>query len=183
MQDKFKIYIIQMHTNTLPARIIKMFTRYEYSHIAISLDKSCDRIYSFGRKKLNNFLNGGFVVQERQGEFFKKFKNTKCRIYELEVSHEQYNSVESKLYEMEQRSREYKYDFWGIGMRLLKIPVTFKNKYVCSYFVAELLETSGICTFGKQVCLTVPKDFEQIKGANKIYEGRYVNWNASRAPI
>lgn len=173
MQEKFKIYIIQMHTNTVPSRIVKMFTKYEYSHVGIALDKSCDTIYSFGRKKLNNFLNGGFVVQEKQGEFFKKFKDTKCRIYELNVSEKQYNEIEKELFEIEQKKELFKYDFLGIALRLFKIPVTFKNKYVCSHFVAELLENAAVCTFGKKVCFVAPKDFEQIEGANIVYEGKY----------
>lgn len=35
-----KIYILLMHTNTMPARLIRAITRYEYSHVAISLDES-----------------------------------------------------------------------------------------------------------------------------------------------
>lgn len=172
MQESFKIYIIQMYTNTVPAKVVRVFTRYEYSHIAVAKDKPCGTMYSFGRKKLNNFLSGGFVVQEKQGEFFKKFKDTKCRIYELNVSHEQYIKIESELCEMQENLGKYKYDFLGIVFRLFKIPVIFKNKYVCSYFVAELLENVGICTFGKRVCFVTPRDFEQIEGAKKIYEGK-----------
>ena len=48
-----KIYIIQMHTHTMPSRLIKLFTHYKYSHIAISLTPECDKIYSFVRKQLN----------------------------------------------------------------------------------------------------------------------------------
>ena len=40
-----------MHTYTIPSRLIKRITNYEYSHIAISLDRNCNTIYSFGRKK------------------------------------------------------------------------------------------------------------------------------------
>lgn len=36
-----KIYIIQMHTHTMPSRLIKLFTHYKYSHIAISLTPKC----------------------------------------------------------------------------------------------------------------------------------------------
>lgn len=42
-----KIYILLMHTNTIPAKIIKFVTRYEYSHVGISLEKNCNTIYSF----------------------------------------------------------------------------------------------------------------------------------------
>ena len=57
-----KIYIILMHTKTLPSKLVKAFTRYNYSHVAISLDPTCYETFSFGRKKVNNILDGGFSV-------------------------------------------------------------------------------------------------------------------------
>ena len=50
-----KIYILLMHTYTIPSKIVKIFTNYEYSHVGISLSRECDEIYSFGRKKINFF--------------------------------------------------------------------------------------------------------------------------------
>ena len=68
-----KIYILLMHTKTIPSKIVRFFTRYKYSHVAMSLDKSCEVTYSFGRRKLNSILNGGFNILNKEGEFFKKF--------------------------------------------------------------------------------------------------------------
>ena len=168
-----KLYILLMHTNTKPSKFIKFITRYEYSHVAISLEKECNVIYSFGRKKLHSILNGGFSIERKDGEFFKTFDNTKCKIYELEVNEEQYAEVEKTIAQMEINRDIYKYDFLGIALRFLKIPLTFKNKYVCSYFVASLLEKANIYNFEQQVCLVKPKDFENINGINEIYTGRY----------
>lgn len=56
-----KVYIIQMNTNTIPSRIISLFTGYKYSHVAISFNRNCDITYSFGRKKIYTIINGGFV--------------------------------------------------------------------------------------------------------------------------
>ena len=73
---QYKIYIIQMHTKTIPATLIKFITRYKYSHIALSFDKSCNTTYSFGRKKYNSIIDCGFVEENKNGMFFKKFKDT-----------------------------------------------------------------------------------------------------------
>ena len=78
-----KIYILLMHTNTIPSKIIKAATKYRYTHVGISLEKECNTIYSFGRRKFNSILNAGFSIELRNGEFFKKFKNTRCKIYEV----------------------------------------------------------------------------------------------------
>lgn len=170
------IYILLMHTNTIPSKLVKLFTRYEYSHVAISLDKSCYTTYSFGRRSLYNILNGGLSIQNKDGAFFKKFNKTMCKIYEVEVTDEQYNSVKKILSEMENNIDDYKYDFLGIVPRFFKLAITFKNRFVCSYFVADVLEKSNICTFEKSTCLVVPKNFENLNGFQEIYSGRYIQF-------
>ena len=64
-----KIYVLLMQTYTIPARLVTVFTNYEYSHVGIALDRKCDEIYSFGRKKLNSILHGGFVVEKKMAHF------------------------------------------------------------------------------------------------------------------
>jgi len=168
-----KVYIIQMDTKTIPSRIISLFTMYKYSHVAISFNRNCDITYSFGRKNLYSILNGGFVIENKSGKFFKKFRDTKCRIYEISVTDKQYNDLVKIIKYMKKNKECYKYDYLGIILRYLKIPVTFKNKYVCSYFVAQLLEEANVCDFKKDTCFVGPKDFEKVNGFNLIYTGKY----------
>lgn len=173
MDDEYKIYIVQMHTKTLPAQFIKFMTGYQYSHVALAFDEKCDKVYSFGRKNVNSFLHGGFVEEDKQGAFFKKFVGTICRIYELKVTKEQYNTLHNNIMEIKKNSNSYKYDYLGIMIRFFKIPITFKNHYVCSYFVADMLEKANIYKFNKNACFIKPKDFEKIEGAKEIYHGEY----------
>lgn len=168
-----KIYILLMHTNTYPSKFVKFMTNYKYSHVALSLDDSCDILYSFGRKKLNKVLDGGFSVENKDGEFFKKFNNANCKIYELDVKEEQYAKLKDTIKDMENNKDNYKYDFIGTAFRFFNIPVTFKDKYVCSYFVASILENNEIYKFNKNTCFMKPKDFEGLEGFNEIYSGKY----------
>lgn len=168
-----KVYIIQMDTKTLPARIISLFTMYKYSHVAISFNKNCDYIYSFGRKSLYSIFSGGFVMENRYGKFFNKFKDTRCRVYEVEVTNEQYNVLIKIIKYMKKHKDNYGYDYLGIILRYLRIPIVFKNKYVCSYFVAELLKEANVCSFDKETFKITPKDFEKVNGFNLIYTGKY----------
>lgn len=173
-----KIYIIQMHTKTLPARFVKLFTRYKYSHVGISLTKECDEIYSFGRKSLWNVLNGGFVKENKNGRFFKRFNNTVCRVYELEIDENQFNEIKKRLSDMEENSEIYKYDFLGAALRAFKIHISFENKYVCSTFVANVLEKSGAYSFEKDLCFIKPMDFENMEGSKEVYSGEYKSLTA-----
>lgn len=171
-KDK-KIYLLLMHTKTIPSKIIKLFTRYSYSHVAIALDENCDTLYSFGRRNPNSILNGGFSIEKKDGAFFKKFNETECAIYESNVSDEQYESLKKILKEMKNNIDDYKYDVIGIVPRFLGIPFTIKNRYVCSYFIATLLEKTQIYKFDKMTCMLKPQDFDNLKGFKKIYGGKF----------
>ncbi len=150
-------------------------TRYKYSHVGICLEKGCDTVYSFGRRSLHNILNGGFVEEERSGEFFRKFHKTSCRIYELEVTDKQLESIREQLTYIKEHQDEYKYDFIGAVLRNFWIPISFKKKYVCSQFVAELLTNAGILDFKKRICMVKPKDFAKHE-LKEIYTGKYAQY-------
>lgn len=165
-----------MHTNTIPSKLVKLFTRYEYSHVGISLNRNCDIIYSFGRRHVNTILNGGLSIEHKHGEFFNKFNKTVCCIFETEVNKEAYDFIKKTLDEMEKTIDDYKYDFIGIIPRFFHIPFTLKNRYVCSYFIAELLDKANIYHFDKPNCLIKPKDFENLNGFHEIYKGSYLSY-------
>lgn len=169
-----KIYVVLMNTGTFPSKFISFITKCEYSHVAISFDRDCNKMYSFGRRSINNFLNGGFVVTYKDGAFFTKFNNTKCIIYEVNISNDKYYVLKDIIKLREERQMDYKYDFLGSFLRYFKIPITFKNKYVCSYFVADLLEKADIYYFDKKSCFVNPEDFRNIDIFQEIYQGNYL---------
>ena len=82
-------------------------------------------------------------------------------------------NLKNTIKSMEENKDNYKYDFLGTAFRFFNIPVSFKNKYVCSYFVASVLEQNKIYIFDKETCFMKPKDFEGLKGFNEIYSGKY----------
>ena len=169
-----KIYVLLMKTKTSTDRFIRFMTNYEYSHVAISLDKSCDKTYSFGRKKPHSILNGGFITENKNGPFFKVFNDTTCKIYEVETSDEQYEQLKNIIQTMEEKRDTYKYDYLGIAYRFFNIPKTYENKYVCSYFVADVLEKSNIHKFEKEPCFIRAEDFENLDKFKEIYSGKYL---------
>ncbi len=176
MKEKKYIYVLQMNTGTFPDKLIRFMTQYEYSHVVISLSKDCKTTYSFGRKDVNNFLNSGFIEEEQNGEFFQKFHNTKCRIYEIEVTAKQYYRMEKILKYKKDHADEYKYDFLGIVLRFFRIPIAFENKAVCSQFVAQILEEGNIFAFEKPSYFVKAQDFENCNDFKTVYEGLYLDY-------
>ena len=75
-----------MNTGTLLSKTIRFITRYKYSHVVLSLDDSFSKLYSFGRKKVHNFLDAGFVTYGVESDFFRTFSKTECIVYEFKIT-------------------------------------------------------------------------------------------------
>lgn len=171
------IYIILMDTGSFVGKIVSHATRYKYSHVALSMDNTFDKLYSFGRKKINNFLNGGFVTYGKNSDFFKKFKNTKCLIYKLEIPVSKYNKLSKLLFDFENESNKYKYDIKGLLIRyFFDKNITRENYYVCSMFVADMLQKADIYTFNNKIEYVRPEDFNVIPNSIKIFEGLFISY-------
>ena len=114
-----KCYLVLTYTGTIMSKIVRLYTRYKYSHVSISLDKNISNMYSFGRKSVYNIFNGGFVIENKKSKFYKKFKNTKCIILELSVTKDQYVKLENILEKYKDNIDLYKYDIIGVFLRPL----------------------------------------------------------------
>jgi len=72
-----KIYIVLTYTGTILSKVIRVYTRAEYCHVSLSLDKRLRKMYSFGRLNPYNPFIGGFVHEGINVGTFKRFKKKK----------------------------------------------------------------------------------------------------------
>ena len=103
-----KIYIILTHTGTALSRIIKYYTKDEFSHVSIALDSELKEMYSFGRLHPYNAFWGSFVHEEINKGTFKRFKKTKAEIYSLLVTDEQYEKAKKTITYFNNNKQKYK---------------------------------------------------------------------------
>ena len=169
-----KIYIVLSYTGTILSKMVKLFTKYKYSHVSISLNEDMKNMSSFGRKKYNNPFIGGFVIENKNNMFYKKFNKTKCIILELEVEDYKYEELKRLINDYKKNINIYKYDFIGLLLKIFKISYKRKNYNVCSEFVGRLLEKSDIYDFNKKIIR--PIDFLNINDKKIIYEGLLLDY-------
>ena len=81
--------MILTYSGTVLGKLIKMYTRSDYSHVSLSLDEKLTKMYSFGRLNAYNPFIGGFVHEGVNIGTFKRFKKTKAIIYSLDLTEEQ----------------------------------------------------------------------------------------------
>lgn len=174
IMEKRYIYLVFSKTGTLLSRLITIATDSKYAHSSISLDEDFTRMYSFGRKNPNNPLSAGFVEENIYDGVFKKFIDSKCLIYRIQVTEEQYNLIKSEVNEFLKYKDKYRYNLLGLLGVLINRPLKRDNYYFCSQFVSEILMKSRVFKLNKNPRLIKPCDLLYIDNVEIVYEG-YIN--------
>ena len=176
-----EIYIVLTHTGTVLSRIIKGYTRDEFSHVSISLDKELKEMYSFGRLNPYNPFWGGFVQEGINFGTFKRFRKTVCKIYSLKITEEQYNNVRGMIEYIKSSKQLQKFNVIGLFAVGFNKRISFENSFYCAEFVKYVLDKSGIENNLPE--LIKPEDFKNIRGLNEIYSGRLRKYQITKNSI
>lgn len=176
-----KIYIILTHTGTVLSRIIKKYTKDEFSHVSIALDEELNKMYSFGRLNPYNPFYAGFVHEYINEGTFKRFYKTRAKIYLLEISDNQYEEISKNIIEFEQNKNKYKFNIVGLFAVGIHKRIQKENRFYCAEFVKYILEKSGIDT--KLPEIIKPEDFKKLEGLKEIYSGLLRQYQISKIDI
>ena len=164
-----KIYIVLTHTGTILSRIVKYYTRRDFSHVSISLDKGLTQMYSFGRLNPYNPFLGGFVHEYVNEGTFKRFKNTTTAIYSLEINEEQYEIIKNNIDKMEQEKEKYKFNIIGLFAVSIHKKIKKENSFYCAEFVEYLIEKIGDGINLPEII--TPEDFKKLENIKLVYTG------------
>lgn len=170
-----EIKIVLTQTNTIISKTLKAVSQKPYNHISISFVDDCSTMYSFGRKITWFPLLGGFVRENINSGVFKMHPETKCKIYTLEVTDNDYKIIMERLNKFLDEPNSFRYSFLNVFLMYFNVPFQRKHHYVCSSFVSYLL--NGIIPLEKEISLITPYDYNELN-LNAIYEGtlrEYVN--------
>lgn len=176
-----KIYIILTHTGTVLSRIIKKYTKDEFSHVSIALDEELNKMYSFGRLNPYNPFYAGFVHEYINEGTFKRFYKTRAKIYFLEISDNQYEEISKNIIEFEQNKNKYKFNIVGLFAVGIHKRIQKENRFYCAEFVKYILEKSGVDT--KLPEIIKPEDFKKLEGLKEIYSGLLRQYQISKIDI
>ena len=171
-----KVYIVLTSTTTILARIIRTYTKDEYSHSSISLEQDLSQMYSFGR--LNAYIPwwGGFTRETVDKGTFKRFQNAGVEVYSLTVTEGQYKKIKRAIARIQRHKKEYSFNVLGLFAIAFNKKVRKDNSFYCAEFVKHILENSSIETGLPE--LIRPENFRSMEGVNLEYTGilkDYVN--------
>jgi hypothetical protein len=166
-----KIYIVTTYTGTALSYLIRNISKTPYAHVSIALNEQLKPMYSFGRLNPKTPLFAGFVEENINEGLYAIKSNTMCRVYSLIVTDLQYDNLYKNIMSVSNNRELYSYDVMALIYLTLNKSREAKYKYVCSHFVADILQKSGICLFEKPSYNVRPNDFFNQKYLTLEYEG------------
>ena len=166
-----KIYIVLTYTGTILSKIVKIYTKKEYSHVSLSLDENLNEMYSFGRIYAYNPFIGGFVKESIEYGTFKRFhKKIKTKIYALEVNDKQYEKIKRMINNINNDKSNYRFNMIGLMAVAFNLRIKRKNCFYCAEFVKHILDNSNLTMSLPDIVR--PEDFERISDLKEIYSGK-----------
>lgn len=186
-QKSRSIYIVMSCNDTLAGKLIrnrgklKFWNRYEgdcYGHVSLSLDPSLENMMSFARKDINNPLDSGLVEEDiHKGIFARSGIKSKIAVIKIAVSDIQFTKIKNLMKENWKKKNILRYNFLALfSMLLIGRGIEVENRYICSHWVAELLEKSDIFSGEKRPKDMRPLDYYDIFKEDIIYEGLTVDY-------
>lgn len=176
-----KIYIITTYTGTVLSYLIRNISKTPYAHVSIALNEDLKPMYSFGRLNPKTPLFAGFVEENINEGLYAIRTNTLCRVYSLDVTDSQYDDIYINIMKVSKERKSYDYDVMALIYLSINRPRQADYKYVCSHFVADMLEKSSIDLFDKPSHEVRPNDFYGLSRFTLEYEGLLSQYNSAKA--
>lgn len=177
MDDKaYNIYLILSSSSSVPAKVIKFFTKNKLNHSSVSLDRSLHCMYSFGRLKMWNAFYGGFVLEDKDKGFYQKFTDTYIELYRFPVSRQTFERTKEYLHRCADEKDTFKYNFLGAILSKFHIPLKRPKQYFCSEFVATVFDECGIRDVKHDVNTYHPYNFLELDDKELIYKGMLADY-------
>lgn len=176
-----KIYIVLTHTGTTLSKIIKSYTKDEFSHVSIALDSQLQEMYSFGRLHPYNPFWGGFVHEYIDKGTYKRFYRTTTRVYSYEVTEEQYEKLKNNIKQIEANKEDYEFNIAGLVAVGFHKKIGKEKSFYCAEFVKYVIEKANINM--NLPTVIKPEDFKNVEGLQEIYNGLLRKYNETKLDV
>ena len=167
-----QVYILLTNTGTLFTRALGLCTGAPYNHSSLAFDSDLSEVYSFGRLKPRNPFIGGFIREDRRKGLYALKQETKCAVFEVNVSDEELSRLRVAVGEFDVERQKYKYSLLGLVGVAVHRPINRQYAYFCSQFVTTVLERAGVHLFDKPAGLVTPEDFQRHPDLTLMYEAK-----------
>lgn len=178
LKDKITpIFVVLSSGNKVYSKGIKWFTDSEWSHVALSLDSSLEKMYTFtgaidGGSK---WYKTGFSIDTKE-RYLREDRHMKVKVYALFITPEQKDKIATSIKWYIDHQNETSYGFRNILNIFMRKPSKQKMKsgdkckMICSQFVYSMLTLVNFrMRKNKDISTVSPADIDELSDDTRFY--------------
>lgn len=147
MKQRF-IYVVFIKALTGLGKFSRMLNKYEYTHIAVSLEESLEDFVTFSRKAHHAPFLAGFMHERREHYAFGEHKSVKVKVYRLPVSEADFKRIQEYVLRIE-RDKDYIFNLYGMLTMPVLHGLPIYKAHNCMSFVGRIIELSKVVKMKK----------------------------------
>lgn len=141
MERTRPLFLMLSRTGTGIGKTIRIFTRYDYNHVSLSLDPSFRRWVSFARYAQGVPLAGGFVAESPE-RYFSAGGPIQVKIFRIDIPLDRYRKLKALFSQAGQHDCGLIYNTFGALITPIGLHVPISGAYTCLEFADTVLEES-----------------------------------------
>lgn len=165
-----KIYIVLIKAHTALGAAARAVTKYEYTHIAVCLDKRLNDFITFSRRRHFAPLDAGFMHEYRDYYAYGKYRKFKAKVFEIPVDEGRYEDITRFISQCENDSEQIFNLFSMMTMPILHGFRIYKA-HNCMSFAAKIIKLSGAIDMRRPYFKYSIKDMDALLKGYEYFEG------------
>lgn len=164
------IYIVLIKAHTGLGRFARMVTGYDYTHIAVSLQKELMDFVTYSRKRHFMPLYAGFMHEYRDYYAFGKNKNVKVKVFRLPVEDHCHERILEFISQCE-NDEEQMFNLFSMMTMPLFHGFRIYKAHNCMSFTAKVLKLSGAVEMDRPYYKYSIKDMDGLLHEYTVFQG------------
>lgn len=166
------IYVVFSATPLKIGSMIRVITRGEYNHVALSFEKDLSKLYSYARYHKKTPFYGGFV-EESAARYRHKNKVAKIYVCAIPLPGKVYDKIKERIDDMLASPKKYKYNMFSAAAVPISKRVHIDGCYTCIEFVVSIL-SMALSDISKNEFYTI-ESLKKRLSKYLIYKGPFPN--------
>ena len=164
------MYIVLIRAHTGLGAFARRITRYPYTHIAVTFDRSMTDFISFSRRYHFFPFESGITHEYRHYYAFGKHRDFKAKIFELNVDEEHLEKVRAYISECE-NDRRMRFNLFSMATMPLIGGFRIPHTENCMSFTSRCIELSGCVPMERPFWRYSIKDMDGLLTEHLYFEG------------
>ncbi len=164
------IYIVLIKAHTGLGKFARMFSKYDYTHIAVSLDSSLTDFVTYSRRRHYLPLDAGFMHEYRDYYAFGRHSKVKVKVFDLPVEEHCYEDVLRFISSCE-GDEEQKFNLFSMATMSIFHGFRIYKAHNCMSFCGRVIQLTGVISMEKPYYKYSIQEMDALLEKNFYFEG------------